>query len=98
MGVFIPLPPRSNVANSANRSPAIFESKFVKKKTAKQTLTKDQHRHVIGTSAAGKNFFTQQLIRDITESGKSFSILDPHGDLADSAKMLSKKKSKRRTG
>lgn len=46
------------------------------------------HLYVVGGSGTGKTKFLESLIRQDIENGEGFAVIDPHGDLFDTAKGL----------
>lgn len=40
------------------------------------------HMHVIGASRSGKSRFLEYYMRELTERGDGYCLIDPHGDLA----------------
>lgn len=56
----------------------------------KGIATKDRntHMHVIGGSGVGKTKFLESIIRQDIDAGRGFAVIDPHGDLVETAKGL----------
>lgn len=44
------------------------------------------HLYIVGASGAGKSKFLEFLIRQDTEKGNGFGVIDPHGDLVEEIK------------
>ena len=45
-------------------------------------LNFERHKHIIGISGSGKSSFIASIVVFLLRQGISFTLIDPHGDLA----------------